>query len=59
MSHLLAYLKSGFKDKEITEKFIEDKKYLYLPAINGALKNTVAIKIAKILPLKLMLKILK
>lgn len=59
VSHLLAYLKSGFKDKEITEKFIEDKKYLYLPAINGALKNTVAIKIAKILPLKLMLKILK
>ena len=59
VAHLLAYLKSDFKDKKITENFIEDKKYLYLPAINGALKNTIAIKIAKILPLKLILKLLK
>ncbi len=59
VSHLLAYLKSDFKDSEITKKFIEDKKYLNLPAINGALKNTIAIKVAKILPLKLILKILK
>lgn len=59
VAHLLAYLKSNFKCKEVTEKFIEDKKYLYLPATNGALKNTIAIKIAKFLPLKLILKLLK
>ncbi len=59
VSHLLAYLKSDFKEKEITEKFIEDKKYLRLPAINGALKNTIAIKLSKLLPLKTILKLLK
>ena len=59
VANLLAYLKSDFKDTEITEKFIEDKKYLYLPVINGVLKNTLSIKIAKVLPLKFILKILK
>lgn len=59
VAHLLAYLKSDFKDKEITEKFIEDKKYLHLPAINGAFKNTLAIKLSKLLPLKTILKLLK
>ncbi len=59
VSHLLAYLKSDFKNEEITEKFIEDKKYLHLSAINGALKNTLAIKLSKLLPLKTILKLLK
>ena len=59
VSHLISYLKSDFNDSEITEKFIQDLKYLRLPSINGALKNTLAIKLARVLPLKLILKILK
>ena len=59
LSHLVAYLKSDFKDGIITEKFIHDLKYLKFPAINGAPENTLAIKLAKLLPLKLMLRILK
>ena len=59
VSHLVTYLKSDFKDSIITEKFIHDLKYLKFPAINGAPKNTLAIKLAKLLPLKLMLRILK
>ena len=59
LSHLVAYLKSDFKDSIITEKFIHDLKYLKFPAINGAPENTLAIKLAKLLPLKLMLRILK
>lgn len=59
VSSLASYLKSDFKDKEINRKFIADSKYLKLPSINGAFKNTLAIKIAKVLPLKFILKVAK
>lgn len=59
VSSLASYLKSDFKDKEINRKFIVDSKYLKLPSINGAFKNTLAIKIAKLLPLKFILKVAK
>ena len=42
-----------------TQKFIEDKKYLYKSSAQGASKNSIAILIAKLLPIKLILKIKK
>ena len=59
LSNIVNYLRSNVKDKEITQNLISDLKLLKLPAINGALKNSLAIKLAKLLPLKMMLKILK
>lgn len=59
ISHFIAYLKSNFKSNEINEKFIKDSKYLKLPSVNGAFKNSLAIKIAKILPIEKILKLTK
>ncbi|MBQ9875936.1 MAG: glycosyltransferase [Campylobacter sp.] len=59
LSHLIRYLKSSYLSKDISQKFIEDKKYLYKSSAQGASKNSIAILIAKLLPIKLILKIKK
>ena len=55
LSHLVRYIKSSIKSEKISEKFIADKDLLFRHSVFGALKNTVAICIAKILPLNLIL----
>lgn len=59
LSNIVYYLRSRFVDKTITEALVQDCDLLRYKSQNGALKNTIAIKIAKLLPLKLMLRILK
>lgn len=59
LSHLIRFLKSDCKDLEIINNFIKDKYILSLPSVNGALENTIAIRIARVLPLKTIIKFLK
>ena len=60
LSHLISYLKSDFKDKKITENFINELHLFKLPISKYTNKKIFTeIKIAKLLPLKLILKILK
>lgn len=59
LSHLIRFLKSDCKEPEIINNFIKDKYILSLPSVNGALKNTIAVRIARILPLKLIINMSK
>lgn len=59
VSHLISYLKSDFVNSDVTNKFIKDYEYLRLPSICGAWRNTLAIKLFKILPIRLILNLLK
>lgn len=56
LSHLIRYLKSDFNNSEISKNFVIDKKVMFLPSIYGKLKNCIAIKMAKLLPIKILLK---
>ncbi len=59
LSNIFYYIRSNIRDKKITEKLIVDCDLLKLKAKSGALKNGFAIKIAKLIPLKTILKLLK
>lgn len=59
LSNLVYYLKSKVKDKEITSLLVKDCELFKLPVSNGNKKNLVAIYVAKILPMKFILKLLK
>lgn len=61
LSNIVYYLRSDFKDATITRKLIDDCQLLKrsIKGVNGALKNTIAIRLAKILPVKTILKIAK
>lgn len=59
LSNIVYYLKSNVKDKEITESLINDCSLLKLPISNGNWKNSFVIYIAKCLPLKFVLQLLK
>ncbi|MBR0487600.1 MAG: glycosyltransferase family 2 protein [Treponema sp.] len=59
LSHLIRFLKSDCKDVEIINNFIKDQYILSLPSVNGALKNTIAVRIARVLPLKPIIQLLK
>ncbi len=60
ISHLLTYLKSNFKDRTITEKFITDLSLLKLPVARDVDKKLLKIiQIANFIPLRLVLKIFK
>ena len=59
LSNLVYYLKSKVKYKEITSLLVKDCELFKLPVSNGNKKNLVAIYVAKILPMKFILKLLK
>lgn len=56
LSNIVYYLKSSFCDDEITQNLIKDCQLLKRPISKGNLKNYLAIKIVKILPLKTIIK---
>lgn len=53
------YLLSNVKDKNITQKLIQDCDLLKRPISDGKIKYKLTISIAKILPIKLLLQYLK
>lgn len=57
VSHLILYLISDFKSYDINDKFIQDSIYLSLPVVHGVWKNTMAIAIVKLFPVRLILRI--
>ena len=57
--NIRCYLRSNVKDKNITQKLIQDCNLLKRPISNGKIKYKLAISIAKILPMKLLLRYLK
>ena len=57
--NIRCYLRSNVKDKNITQKLIQDCNLLKRPISNGKIKYKLAISIAKILPMKLLLQYLK
>ncbi len=59
LSHLFRFLKSNCDDSIILNNFINDNYILSLPSVSGAIKNTLIIKIARLLPLKTILKTIK
>lgn len=59
LSHLIRYLKSDFISKDISKRFIDDKKLMFLPSVYGQLTNCIAIIIAKVIPIKMLLKTFK
>ena len=59
LSNIVYYLKSSVRDRTITNNLISDCSLLRRPVSKGAFKNKIAILIAKILPLKLIIKIKK
>lgn len=59
LSNIVYYFKSKFKDKTITENLCNDLELLKLPISDGNKKNKIAIKIARVLPLKFILRKLK
>ena len=58
-AHLRAYLKSSFKSSEINDFFYKNQSVLYLPMSDGRRKVMLAIKLFRLLPIKIVLKILK
>ena len=54
-----AYLRADFKDADITQKLIGDLKCLRLPHSRGRLKQAAALKVARLVPFKLILRALK
>ena len=57
VSHLVAYLKSDFCDKEVTNNFIKDLHFFKLPiSYKSAFKNLIAILFAKTIPWKLVIE---
>lgn len=59
LSNIFYYLHSNVSDKTITKNLINDCNLLKRKSKNGAFKNSLAIKIAKVLPLKFILKFAK
>ena len=59
LSNIVSYLKSDVKDKEITTALCKDCSLLKLPISKGNWKNSFIIHIAKFLPLKFILQLLK
>lgn len=59
LSNVVYYMRSSVNDNEITKRLIKDCDLLRRPIKRGVFKNTIAILIAKMLPLKLILKIKK
>lgn len=59
LSHFIRFLKSNCNEPEIINNFIKDKYILSLPSVNGALKNTIAVRMARFLPLKLIINLFK
>ena len=57
--NIRCYLRSNVKDKNITQKLIQDCDLLKLPISGGNVKHKFALSIAKILPMKLLLQYLK
>ncbi len=58
LANLVAYLKSNVKDKTINRIFLINKSCIY-KKLKGRFINSVAINIARLIPLKLLFKILK
>lgn len=58
LSNLVAYLKSDLKDNEINKIFLDNKFFLYR-SLQGRFLNTVAICIARCMPLRILFKLLK
>lgn len=61
LSNIVYYLRSDFRDAAITEKLVDDCKLLKrsIKGVRGAFKNTLAIRLAKILPVKTILRLTK
>lgn len=61
LSNIVYYLRSDFRDAVITEKLVDDCKLLKrsIKGVSGAFKNTLAIRLAKILPVKMILSLAK
>ncbi len=59
LSNVVYYLKSNVKDNTITRNLVDDCNLLKRPICKGNKKNLFAIRITKILPIKLILKIFK
>ena len=61
LSNIVYYLRSDFRDAAITEKLVDDCKLLKrsIKGVRGAFKNTLAIRFAKILPVKTILRLTK
>ena len=57
--NIRCYLRSNVKDKNITQKLIQDCNLLKRSVSDGKIKYKLAISIAKILPMKLLLRYLK
>lgn len=57
--NIFYYLRSNVKDMDITNKLIQDCDLLKRPISDGKVKYKLAISIAKILPMKLLLRYLK
>lgn len=59
ISHLIMYLKSSSRDKKINAYFIENKKYLQFPIVKSSLKFLFIIKLFKLIPIRLILRLVK
>ena len=59
LSNIIYYLKSSLNEPEITKNLSDDCNLLKLPIKLGALKNTIAICIAKLIPIKFIIKKIK
>ena len=61
LSNIVYYLRSDFRDDVITDKLVDDCKLLKrsIKGVRGAFKNTLAIRLAKILPVKTILRLTK
>lgn len=59
LSNIVYYLKSSVKDNEITNKLITDCYLFKLPIVCGNITNLIAIIAAKILPMRMIIRISK
>lgn len=59
LSNIVYYLKSSVNDIYITRKLIDDLQLLKRPISSGSIKNFSAILFAKVLPMKLIIKLVK
>lgn len=59
LSNINYYLKAKMKDKKITNSLCTDCALLKMPIANGNKKNKIVIMISKVIPVKLILRMLK
>lgn len=59
LSNIVYYLKSSVNDVDITNLLCKDCEIFKRPISNGYWKNAIAIRIAKLLPMKFIIKMMK